>query len=209
VVAVGGQVKLQWDPPKPAWLGQQLAPWFAANDYLGNQARLLAPDECIVEGNLALDRKAWEAGGKFLGMEQFGSQNMAAGEILYLLVQLRKRAGKLAYAPQAVAVHHVHPGTRQRILQRAYWQGVSDGIFDFLVYRRSWISTTAHIIRDLAATIVLYGFACIGFLRADQARGMYHLARFSRRVGLILSEMRLTGDWSRIRSWASAHPLIS
>ena len=158
-----------------------------------------------MEGNMALKREAWQAAGGFLGMEQFGSRNMAAGEVMYLLQQLRQQRGQIAFIPQAVAVHHIGTYTRCRFLRRAYWQGVSDGLLDYLIYRRSWLSTASRLILDTAAMIVLFGYACFSYLKADQAKGMFHLMRAIRRLGLVLSGMRLVGDWPRVRSWASAH----
>jgi GT2 family glycosyltransferase len=146
------------------------------------------------------------ASGGFLGMEQFGSRHMAAGEVLYLLQRLRQQSGRIAFAPQAVALHRMGTCTRRRFLQRAYWQGVSDGILDYLVHGGSRLSTIGHSIQDIAAMLVLAGYACFSYLKADQAKGTFHLVRAIRRLGLVLSEMHLIGDWARIRSWSSAHP---
>jgi glycosyltransferase involved in cell wall biosynthesis len=205
VVAVGGQVILQWEAPKPSWFGPELERWFAVNGHLGQQPRLLTAFEYIVEGNMGIERRAWKAGGGFLGMEQFGSRGMAAGEILYLLQKLHQQRGKIAFVPQAIAVHHVRPSTQRRMVLRAYWQGVSDGLLDYLIYRRSWLSTAGRLVLDASAMIVLFGYTCFSYLKADQAKGIFHLMRAIRRLSLVLSEMRLIGDWPRIRVWASAH----
>jgi glycosyltransferase involved in cell wall biosynthesis len=206
VVAVGGRVVLDWSQQKrPAWLGPELEPWLAANSYLGSQPRLLEKKVQVMEGNMALKREAWHAAGGFLGMEQFGSRNMSAGEVLYLLQQLRQQRGQIAFVPQALAVHRMGTYTRRRFLQRAYWQGVSDGILDYLVYRRSWLSTINRMFLDAAALIVLFGYTGFFYLKTDQAKGMCYLVRAIRRLSLILSEMRIVGDWPRVRSWAAAH----
>jgi hypothetical protein len=160
----------------------------------------------VMEGNMALKREAWHAAGGFLGMEQFGSQNMSAGEVLYLLHQLRRQRGQIAFVPQAVAMHRMGIYTRRRFLQRAYWQGVSDGILDYLINKRPWPSTIGRIIIDAAAMIVLFGYTGFSYLKADRAKGMFYLVRAIRRFSLVLSEMRLAGDWPRVRSWASAYP---
>jgi glycosyltransferase involved in cell wall biosynthesis len=206
VVAVGGRIVLDWShTERPAWLGSGLEPWLGANSQLGFQLRLSEKKIQILESNMALKREAWQDAGGFLGMEQFGSRHMAAGEVLYLLQQLRQQRYQIAFVPQAVAVHRMGTYTRRKFLQRGYWQGISDGIFDYLVYRRSWLSTASHLFLDAAAMAVLLGYACLSYLKADQARGMFYLVRAVRRFSLVLSEMRLVGDWPRIRVWALAH----
>ena len=207
VQVVGGRVVVNWSQTeRPAWLGPELEPWLAANSHLGSQPRLLEKKVQVMEGNMALTRGAWEAAGGFLGMEQFGSQHMAAGEVLYLLKQIERQRGKVAFVPGAVVHHHIGQRSRRWMLRRGYWQGVSDGILDYLICRRPWLSAISRMILDAAAMIVLFGYSGFSYLKADQAKGMFHLVRAIRRLGLVLSEMRLVGDWPRVRSWASAHP---
>jgi glycosyltransferase involved in cell wall biosynthesis len=206
VVAVGGQVVLDWSQTeRPAWLGTGLEPWLGANSRLGSQPRLLDEKTQVMESNMALKREAWQSAGGFLGMEQFGSRHMSAGEVLYLLKQLHQQRGQIAFVPQAVAVHRMGTFTRRRFLRRGYWQGVSDGILDYLVYRRSGLSTACRLFLDAAAMIVFFVYTCFFYIKADQAKGMFYLVRAIRRFSLILSKMRLLGDWPRVRSWVSTH----
>lgn len=205
VAAVSGQIQLQWDEQKPSWFASSLERWFAVNGYLGAQPRLLNPGEHIVEGNMALERRAWQAAGGFLGMEQFGSQNMAAGEVLYLLEQLNRKGFKVAFVPEALAVHHVGTRTRRWMLRRSYWQGVSDAVLDYLLRRRSGFPSVGQLGLDTGAFFVLLAFAAGSFLRLGEGQGMFHLARAVRRMGLLLGKMHLAGDWPRVRSWLSEH----
>lgn len=205
VAAVSGQVQVQWDEQKPSWVTSSLERWFAVNGYLGTQPRLLNPGEHIVEGNMGLERSAWQASGGFLGMEQFGSRGMAAGEILYLLEQLYRQRYKIAFVPQALAIHHVGRRTRRRLLQRAYWQGVSDAILACLLNRRSWFANIQRFGLDVAALSVLLGLAAGSYLMMNDGQGMYHLARAFRRIGLLLGEMHIVGDWPCVQSWLSEH----
>jgi glycosyltransferase involved in cell wall biosynthesis len=206
VAAVGGRVVLDWDQQEePAWLGPELEPWLAAYSHSGTQPKLLEWKARIIECNMALKREAWKAAGGFLGMEQFGSKHLAASEVLYLLKQIERQRGKVAYIPGAIAHHHIGQRSRQWMLRRAYWQGVSDGILDYLINRRSWLSTACRLVLDAASMVVLFGYACFSYFKADQARGMFYLVRAVRRFSLVFSGMRLVGDWPRIRSWASAH----
>lgn len=207
VVAVGGQVLPQWDRQKrPLWLGHELERWLASNGYLGTRPKLLENGEHIVEGNMALERRAWQEAGGFIGMEQFGSKNMAAGEVLYLLEKLRGQGGKIAFVPQAMAYHHISKLlTRQWMVQRAYWQGVSDALLEHLLYRRPYVSVAYRAGLNMVALLVLLMYAGVSYLKLDNRKGMFHSARAIRRVGLLLGEMRLVGNWHRVRSWLSEH----
>lgn len=201
VAAVSGQVQLEWEEKQPPWFGHRLEGWFAVNGYLGRQPRLLKAGEHIVEGNMAMDRTAWLDGGGFLGMEQFGSRNMAAGEVLYLLKQLERRGYQIAFVPQALAVHRVGRRTRSWMIQRSFWQGVSDAILDCLLTRRSVPSRICQLGLNAGASLVLLAFAAGSFLGLREGQGMFHLARALRRLGLLLGAMHIVGDWPHVRSW--------
>lgn len=205
VVAVGGRVVLEWDQQKaPAWLGPDIEPWLAAYCPSGDEPRLLEAKTQVIECNMGLKKEAWKAAGGFLGMDQFGSRHMAAGEVLYLLRQIEQQRGRVAYVPGAVAYHHVGSRSRRWMLRRAYWQGVSDGVLDYLVNKRSRPSTARRLAIDAAVMMALSGCTCISYLKADQAKGMSYLLRATRRFSLVLSELRLAGDWTRVQSWVSA-----
>lgn len=202
VDVVGGRVLLAWDQKqKPAWLGTELEPWLGADNRPGSQPRVLGKEMRVREGNMALTWEAWHSCGGFLGMEQFGSKNMAAGEVIYLLNQVERRRGKVVFVPGAVAHHHVTKQGCPWFLRRAYWQGVSDGILDYLLHRRSGISILGRILFDLIVLFGLFCYAGVSCLKADRAKAVFHLLRAIRRFGLILSETRLVGDWPLAKLW--------
>jgi GT2 family glycosyltransferase len=203
VVAVGGLVLVAWDERRPHWLGPAMDVWLADTSFLGTRRRLLDDDERVVESNTAFERGAWQAAGRFVGMEQFGSQSMAAGEVLYLLHQLRCRGGRVVFVPEAVMYHHVRAPSRRRMIRRAYWQGVSDALLDDLIHERTWLSIAWRSGRDLAALLVLLGLTAVSCLRRNDPRTAFQLARVLWRFGFLLGEIRVVGDWSRVRSWLS------
>jgi glucosyl-dolichyl phosphate glucuronosyltransferase len=207
VAAVAGRVVLDWDKhEKPYWLGIESERWLAAYSFPGSQPRLLDNPVYVIEGNMALARNAWKAAGGFLGMDQFGSQHMAAEEIVYLLKQIERIGGKVAYVPGGVVFHHVGRRTLQWFLKRAYWHGVSDGILNYLIFRRSVLSAAHHTFLEIAAMIIFFCFSVYYFIRLDIATAIYHQLRAIARLGKILCEMRIVGDWPRVRSWAASHP---
>jgi glycosyltransferase involved in cell wall biosynthesis len=210
VAVVGGKVILDWDQnPKPIWLRPELEPWLAANGHLGDRPRILDKNARVIECNMALTREAWQANGGFLGMEQFGSKHMAAGEVLYLLHQLEISGGKVAYVPGAVVHHHVGLRSQRWMISRSYWQGISDGILDHIIHKRSWPSMAGFCFLNIAATIVLLGYACTSYLKPAHSKGLFNLLRSVRRLGLAVSIMHLAGDWSRVRSWTTTHQLAT
>lgn len=203
VVAVGGLVVLKWEQDRPTWLSSKLDVWLADTSFLGRSPRLLKDKERLVEANTVFERQAWQAAGGFVGMEQFGSQNMASGEVLYLLRQLRRQGGKIAFMPEAVMSHHIYPPSRQRMLERAYWQGISDALLTELIQPRSVLSVAWHTCLDLAALLIFLGWAVTSFARRDSGTGMFHLVRAVRRIGFLLSETRIVGDWQRLYLWVA------
>ena len=202
VVVVGGRVVVDWAAQeRPAWLGPELEPWLAGYGFSGDQPQLLDKDARVIECNMALKRDAWQAAGGFLGMEQFGSRHMASSEVLYMLKQIERQGGRVAFVPGAVAHHYIGARNRRWMLRRAFWQGVSDGILDYLIERRALLATTGQVILDVAATFVLLGYSCIAYLKGDQPKGLYHLLRAMRRFSRALCSVRLVGDWRCVRSW--------
>jgi GT2 family glycosyltransferase len=205
VMAVGGGISLCFEETRPSWVGPELEQWFAGTTRLGTGARLLDVNEHIVEANMALDRNAWQAAGGFLGMEQFGSHPMAAGEVLYLQEQLYRLGGKIAFVPQAVAFHHLGSCSRTRMLRRAYWQGVSDALLACLLKKPSWISNILQTGLDAAACVLFLTAAAFSWVILKDAAAMYHLVRAVRRMGLVLGRLHIVGDWTRVRDWSSVH----
>jgi glycosyltransferase involved in cell wall biosynthesis len=206
VVIVAGRIIVDFDKQeKPTWLGPKSERWLGAYSYPGSQSRLLEYPLYVCEGNMTLTRGAWKAVGGFLGIDQFGSPHVAAQEIRYLLKQIERQGGKVAFVPSAFVHHHSGIPTRRWMLRRAYLHGVSDGILDYFLHRRSWVSVAYRAILDTAAMIIFFGYSAFFFLKIDEATGMYHLLRAIARLGKILSEMRLVGDWPRVWSWAAVH----
>ena len=141
-------------------------------------------------------------------MEQFGSRNMASGELKYCLFQAKKRGYKIAYVPTAIVHHHIAPRSRSWIVQRAYWQGVTDGLFDFLLTKRKFWDSLLRVYFDMAAMIVLFGNAAFFMILFAHPKWMFHLLRAVRRFSLILCRLHLIGNWPRIHDWRRQHPSL-
>jgi glycosyltransferase involved in cell wall biosynthesis len=206
VVLVGGRVSLDYDGQQiPAWLGLKSERWLAEFNFPGSEPRLLDKSVYVIEGNMALTRQAWETGGGFLGMDQFGNPHVASQEIMYLFEQIKRNGGKVAFVPGAVAYHHKVIPSQRQLLMRAYWNGVSTGILEYLLYRRSWVSVAYYLLINLAATFIFLIFSLCSLIVFNEADAMYHLLRAIRRIGLVLNEMHLVGNWDHIHAWVSAN----
>lgn len=206
VVLVGGRVSLAYDDQHiPAWLGPKSERWLAAFDFPGSNSRLLDNPTYVIEGNMAITRQAWESAGEFLGMDQFGNPHVASREIMYLLEQLKRRGGKVAFVPGAVAYHHKLIPSQRQMLERVYWNGVSAGILEYLLNKPAWTSIAYHVLVNAAAAFVFFIFSLFSLIVFDRAEAMYHLLRAIWRIGLILNELHLVGNWDYIHAWMSAN----
>jgi glycosyltransferase involved in cell wall biosynthesis len=202
VFSVFGRIKNDWgEQIKPRWMTPAMEAMLGDNSFLGTAPKILENRFGTRESNLSIKKGILQSLGGFLGMEQFGSHNSAATELKYCLWKARNIGVKIAYVPTAVAHHYVTLRTKSWMIKRAYWQGISDGLLDFIIYRQKWWKSGIKACSDSAAMIVLFGFALFYLVLCDQPRWMFHLLRAVRRFGLILSELHLKGNWSRVNAW--------
>jgi GT2 family glycosyltransferase len=202
VFAAFGQIVNDWGVQiKPRWIMPATETWLGDNSFLGNSPKILENDFGIRESNLSINKEMLQSLGGFLGMELFGSHSRAATELRYCLWRAKKMDIRIAYIPAAIAHHHIAVKSRTQMIQRAYWQGVSDGILEYIMYRGPWWNTGARAGLNMAAMIVLFGFALFYFVLFDQPKWIFYGMRATRRLGLILSELHLKGSFSRMRAW--------
>ena len=200
VSVVAGSVALSLDDqPCPDWLGPKGKSWLAEFNFPGSELRILTNPVYVCEGNMAISKKAWQSAGGFLGMDQFGSPHGASQEIMYLLEQIKRQGGKVAFVPAAIVNHHTVLPTRRQLLQRAYAHGISTAILDHLLERFSWATFLLHVLLDLAALVVFISLSILYFF--NKAVSTDYLLRAAARLGKILSECRVRGDWERVRLW--------
>ena len=206
VSIVAGRITVDYSNQKiPHWIGEKSERWLGKYDFPGTEPRILDNPLYVCEGNMAIKHNAWEDSGGFLGMDQFSSPHVAAQEIVYLLDEVKKRGGKVAFVPKASANHLTKIPTQQEIVKRAYWHGISDGILDYFLYNPSWISIAYRTFIDIAALFVFIVLSILSLLGFDKPTAMYHLLRAAARFGRILSETHLKGDWKLVSSWKSTN----
>ena len=207
VFSVFGQIINNWEgKAKPRWMMPSTETWLGNNSFLGDSTRILENSFGTREGNLSIRKEVLDTFGGFLGMEQFGSRDMSATELKYCLFRAKRKGGKIAFVPAAIAHHHIVPRSRSWMIQRAYWQGISDGIIEYIIYNRKWWKIWARSCFDFAVMIILFGYVVYYMILFKQPKWMFHLLRAIRRLGLLLSSLHFKGDWARIRSWLSEQP---
>ena len=203
ISVVAGRVVLSLDDqPCPDWLGPKGKSWLAEFNFPGSEPRILESPAYVCEGNMAISKKAWRSADGFLGMDQFGSPHGASQEIVYLLEQIKRQGGEVAFVPAAVANHHTVLPTRQQLLQRAYSHGISTAILDHLLNRYSWMAFLFHALLDVAALFVFLGLSFLFLF--NKAVSTDYLLRAAARFGKVLSNLRISGNWKRVRQWTTS-----
>lgn len=117
------------------------------------------------------------------------------------LNQVKKAGGEIGYVPLAVAFHHVNPRSRTWMFRRAFWSGVSAGVINAMIERRKFWEILPNVFLDFGASIVLFFYSLLNFVALNDANFILYMMRSIRRLGLILCELHLIGDWHKIRSW--------
>ena len=206
VSVVAGRVSVDLgDQKKPAWLGARSMLWLADFNFPGSEPRILQDPAYVCEGNMAIKKQAWESVGGFLGMDQFSSPHVASQEIVYLLEQIKRQGGRVAFVPAANANHQTTIPSWRQLLGRAYFHGISTAILDRLLGRFSGISAFFQFVLDVAALFVFLFLSFLSLLLFDLAAAAFHLLRAARRFGKVLANLHLTGDWRRVKVWMSTN----
>jgi glucosyl-dolichyl phosphate glucuronosyltransferase len=177
--AVGGKIFPIWEYQRPDWLSDPLLELFSVCDYSSTPVYL--PDvlhrQSLVGANIAFTKAALERVGGFTeGLGRVGA-NLLSGEELLVQIQLEDLGEPIYYEPRAVVGHLVPKNrvTREWILARSYWGGISDAL---LVFFRRGPSFRTRV------RLLAYG------LRSLSPRDVYHLIARSPDLGRLDLEVR-------------------
>ena len=130
-VGIGGPIAGLWEIPRPSWLSERIAHYYTVCNY-GEQSDWFAPNCYPYGANMAyLKRVIAEVSGFREELGRKGN-NLLSGEEVLLNHTLKKAGGKFYYCANAGVEHWVSEKrlNREWLLQRGYWQGVSDAITD-------------------------------------------------------------------------------
>ena len=129
VHCIGGLVRLRFHGERPAWLDDELLIYLSECD-LGDETRVIGPDEWVVGANIAYRTAAVKQAGGFsvaLGRVGGGASLMSNDE-----TELRERmaalGGLVGYAPRSQVDHVVLANRLDQgwFRKRLAWQAVSD-----------------------------------------------------------------------------------
>ncbi len=126
---IGGRVRLRFQGARPAWLADNMLCYLSECD-LGEETRLIRPDEWVVGANLSYRTAAVkEAGGFSVALGRVGSgASLMSNDETDLQERINARGGLAGYSP-AAEVDHLVLSARLRqgwFRKRMAWQAVSD-----------------------------------------------------------------------------------
>jgi glucosyl-dolichyl phosphate glucuronosyltransferase len=140
VYVVGGKVISRFTTPPPEWLDERLKVYISDFD-CGKEIKTLFYNEYPRGCNIAFRRDAFEQCGKFLDCFGRKGKSLMSYEEIEMCYRIDKANYKILYIPDA-EVYHLIRGDRLNMdwfMERFYWQGKSEGLFETIHYGRKHI----------------------------------------------------------------------
>ncbi len=132
VACVGGRVMPVWQKLAgwPDWLHNRLIGYFTVIDY--PKFRQLRYPFCPAGTNVAFRKTVFAEVGTFNPRLGRTGDSLLSGEEADLCVAIDQAGYRIVYTPEAVVRHRVHENrlTREWVLQRSHWGGVSSAIIE-------------------------------------------------------------------------------
>jgi glucosyl-dolichyl phosphate glucuronosyltransferase len=156
VAAVGGKSIPTFEVPRPSWLTNAMMRFYGSTES-GDSSRRMEYPEHPFGVNMAFRREVFiEVGGFRTDLGRIGT-SLLSSEEKELFFRMKEAGLSVFYAADAILLHRV-PAARveQRwVLDRAYWQGISNVIFDRHIGR----NTRSTLLRSLyrSSTTLLFG----------------------------------------------------
>ena len=128
-VAVGGAVELDFEAPRPAWLGPRMEPNLAGYHLDAEYTGRASPTDVLPYGaNMSTRREAIIGVGGFDGALGRVDQSLISGEETAVLMALREQGDALWLTGMARVFHHVpaERSTMRWMTRRSYGQGRTD-----------------------------------------------------------------------------------
>jgi glucosyl-dolichyl phosphate glucuronosyltransferase len=127
---IAGRIEPLWPGKRPEWYPYERE--FLLGLYnIGDEVRLLPPDDQPISANMAGVRRVIQALGGFderLGFNYFRKHAMLAGEDAMMGKRARQAQCLIYYLPQAKVFHRISKTklTRRYFLRRHFWEGVTE-----------------------------------------------------------------------------------
>lgn len=138
-----------WLDPDPAWLNMESM--FSITIF-GNEARYLASNETPVGANFAFRLAEIRLLDGFSGVLGRHGKNLLSKEESELYFRFNREGFRAVSAPKAIVHHRIPPDrtTKNWMVRRFYWQGISQAVFDQLTSPRSRMDVFKLAITDIA-----------------------------------------------------------
>lgn len=158
----GGKIELIWPSgEKPEWLNSKYESFFGKLD-IGDEIKIITYPETPYGGNLCIKKEIVYLSGFF--DEKLGriKDSLLSGEEIEFIYRLQKMKETI-YIPAAKIYHHVLPYrvSKQYLLDRLYWQGVSRMRFEIITESVDKMYLYKNICTSI--TNVMYLFCLIYF----------------------------------------------
>ena len=127
VSCVGGKVVPHFEAERPSWLGDEQLCIYGVTRF-GEQEREIQPPEVPIGCNMAFRRTVFEQIGGFPTSLGRKPGDLLSNDENYFFLRAAKTGHKILYSPDAQVFHRIPPPrmTREWVLRRWYWQGISD-----------------------------------------------------------------------------------
>jgi glycosyltransferase involved in cell wall biosynthesis len=127
VACIGGPSSVIFEAARPIWLSDWLLPFLGELHY-GHTSKRMRPDQMFFGLNIAFDRKALVQSGIYEESLDRGRYNLLSNSEYPMQMNIEQNGYERWYVP-AMCVRHHAPASRLTmawILQRVWWQGISD-----------------------------------------------------------------------------------
>ena len=127
VSCVGGRVLLHFESERPAWLNENSF-WIYGMTRYGDEEIIISPPDIPIGCNMAFRRAVFDKVGCFHTALGRKGNNLLSNEENAMFSRIAQ-AGLVVICSPATVVHHRISSTRtsrQWVLNRFYWQGISD-----------------------------------------------------------------------------------
>lgn len=126
---VGGKIFPIWESERPSWLNDEMLGQLSVVDW-GDKPFPLKQDQWLAGASIAFPRRLLqEVGGFSVEIGRKGRKLLSMEEVL-IREEIEERGHPCFYNPKIIVRHYV-PASRMTprwFFERAYWQGVSDGL---------------------------------------------------------------------------------
>ena len=137
---IGSKVIAQFTSPPPSWLTKELEVYISSFDK-GEESFIMKYNEYPRGVNMAFRKDAFIKAGIFLDCFGRKGKSLMSYEEIEICYRIEKLGYNIVYIPNA-EVYHLIRGNRlndEWFIERHYWQGRSEGLFEIIHYGRKHI----------------------------------------------------------------------